>query len=431
LDKGSSKQIIAWAMYDWANSAFATTVMAGFFPIFFKQFWSAGTDVSLSTARLGLANSLAGIAVALAAPFLGAIADRSALKKRFLFTFAALGISATISLFFLAKGSWIAATALYVFALTGFSGGNVFYDSLLKTVSPESRVDSVSSFGYAMGYLGGGLLFALNVLMVLKPSLFGLGSPAEAVRLSFIAVGIWWALFTIPLALFVHEKPAMEKARPAKMFSEALRQLHITLLEVRNLKTISLFLLAYWLYIDGVDTIIVMAVDYGLSLGFKQENLISALLLVQFVGFPCAIAFGLIAERLGTKTSIILGIVIYLVVTLWAAFIRSTVEFYIMAALIGMVQGGVQALSRSFFARIIPEDKAAQYFGFYNLLGKFAAIIGPILVGATVMLSGSLGVSPDLSPRLSISSIAILFISGGILLLMVDEEQGRREAEHL
>ena len=211
--------------------------------------------------------------------------------------------------------------------------------------------------------------------------------------------------------------------------SKGFHQLCQTFSEVRKLKTISLFLIAYWLYIDGVDTIIVMAVDYGLSLGFRQEDLILALLLVQFVGFPCAIAFGRIADRIGTKPSILLGICVYLFVTVWGALIRNRTEFYIMAVLIGLVQGGVQALSRSFFAKIIPEDKTAQYFGFYNMLGKFAAIIGPILVGATVMLARSLGASPDLSPRISISSIAILFIAGGIVLLLVDEEKGKQGGE--
>jgi MFS transporter, UMF1 family len=428
MGQGSRKQILAWAMYDWANSAFATTVMAGFFPIFFKQFWSAGTDTALSTARLGLANSLAGITVALAAPFLGAIADQSAAKKNFLFTFAAIGITATMSLFFVAKGQWVVATMLYAFALMGFSGGNVFYDSLLKTVSDEPKMDSVSTLGYALGYLGGGLLFALNVLMVLKPSVFGIGHASQAVRLSFVTVGIWWAVFAMPLVVFVHETRTGGKERTAQMVNKGIGQLRKTFSEVRHLKTISLFLLAYWLYIDGVDTIIVMAVDYGLSLGFRQEDLILALLLVQFVGFPCAVAFGRIADRIGTKPSILLGIGVYLFVTLWGALIHNRAEFYIMAVLIGMVQGGVQALSRSFFAKIIPADKAAQYFGFYNMLGKFASIIGPTLVGATVMLSRSLGAGPDLSPRISISSIAILFITGGILLLFVDERRGKQEA---
>ena len=429
MGKGSKKAVLAWAMYDWANSTFATTVMAGFFPIFFKQFWSAGTDTALSTARLGLANSVAGITVALAAPFLGAIADQGAAKKTFLFTFAAMGITATMSLFFVAKGQWLVATMLYVFALMGFSCGNVFYDSLIKTVSDEPRMDSVSTLGYALGYLGGGLLFALNVFMVLRPSVFGMGHASQAVRLSFITVGIWWAVFAIPLAIFVHESRTGDNERSAQLVSKGFHQLCQTFSEVRKLKTISLFLIAYWLYIDGVDTIIVMAVDYGLSLGFRQEDLILALLLVQFVGFPCAIAFGRIADRIGTKPSILLGICVYLFVTVWGALIRNRTEFYIMAVLIGLVQGGVQALSRSFFAKIIPQDKTAQYFGFYNMLGKFAAIIGPLLVGTTVMLARSLGASPDLSPRISISSIAILFIAGGMVLLFVDEEKGKQEAK--
>ncbi len=431
MEQGSRRAVLAWAMYDWANSAFATTVMAGFFPIFFKQFWSFGTDTSLSTARLGLANSLAGMIIALAAPFLGAIADQSAAKKKFLFTFAFLGIAATISLSFVAKGHWVAATMLYVFALSGFSGGNIFYDSLLKTVSDESRIDAVSTLGYALGYLGGGLLFAVNVLIALKPSLFGLKNASEAIRFSFVTVGVWWAIFAIPLAVFVHEIRTRGKERTSLMVSEGLGQLRRTFSEVRHLKTITLFLFAYWLYIDGVDTIIVMAVDYGLSLGFHQEDLIMALLLVQFVGFPCAIAFGRIAEYMGTKRSILLGIGVYLFVTVWGAFIGSRAEFYIMAVLIGMVQGGVQALSRSFYAKLIPQEKAAQYFGFYNMIGKFAAIIGPLLIGLTALLARSLGASPDLSPRLSISSVAILFIAGGLLLLFVDEEKGKGEAEYL
>jgi UMF1 family MFS transporter len=204
-----------------------------------------------------------------------------------------------------------------------------------------------------------------------------------------------------------------------------------TFSEVRHLKVISVFLLAYWLYIDGVDTIIVMAVDYGLSLGFRQEDLITALLLVQFVGFPCAIAFGRIAGRIGTRQSILLGIGVYLFVTVWGAFISSRLEFYIMAALIGMVQGGVQALSRSFYAKLIPKEKAAQYFGFYNMLGKFATIIGPVLVGATAVLSRSLGASSQLAPRLSIASIVLLFLSGGALLLFVDEKKGAQETTYL
>ena len=431
MEPGSRKQVFAWAMYDWANSAFATTVMAGFFPLFFKQFWSAGTDTAISTARLGLANSLAGIVVALAAPVLGAIADRSNAKKRFLVTLAFLGIAATLSLSFVSKGHWAAASILYALAFIGFAGGNVFYDSLLKTVAGKNDTDSVSALGFSFGYLGGGILFAFNVWMSLKPQMFGLSGPAHAVRLSFLSVGTWWAVFTLPLMIVVQEGAARPGHRRPGMVGEGLRQLVRTFHEVRHLKAIFLFLTAYWLYIDGVDTIIVMAVDYGLSLGFHQEDLIVALLITQFVGFPCAMIFGRLAGLMGTKRSLLLAIAVYLFVTIWAAFIRTRVEFYVMAVLIGTVQGGVQALSRSFYARLIPADKAAQYFGFYNMLGKFAAIIGPVMVGATAVLSRSLGAGPELAPRLSIASIMILFLAGGALLVFVDEKQGMQEAEFL
>ncbi|HVN72603.1 MAG TPA: MFS transporter [Desulfomonilia bacterium] len=424
------KSIYAWAMYDWANSAFATTVMAGFFPIMFKEFWNAGVDSAVSTARLGLTNSLAGAFVALSAPVLGAIADRSAGKKRFLGSFAFVGIAATISLAFVPKGYWLLASLFYSLGLVGFLGGNVFYDSLLKTVAEEPAMDRVSTLGYALGYLGGGLLFGLNVAMTLKPGLFGLADAAQAAAMSFFSVGIWWAVFSLPIMTVVreHHTPAGDFYT---IIHRGLSQLMGTFREVRHLKTICLFLMAYWLYIDGVDTIIVMAVDYGLSLGFRQQDLILALLLVQFVGFPFAISFGHIAGFLGTKRSILLGMSVYLFVSVWGAFITTRIEFYIMAVLIGMVQGGVQALSRSLYAALIPEDKAAQYFGFYNLLGKFATIVGPVLIGSTVLAARYFGASPNLAPRISISSVSLLFIAGGVLLMFVDEEKGKQESSYL
>jgi MFS transporter, UMF1 family len=418
-------------MYDWANSAFATTIMAGFFPIFFKQYWSYGTEISASTARLGLANSLAGIMVAVSAPILGAIADRTSARKRFLFLFALMGIAGTISLSFISKGHWMTASLVYSLALIGFSGGNVFYDSLLKTVADETEADYVSALGYSLGYLGGGMLFALNVWMTLRPHLFGLENAAAAVRLSFLLVGIWWAVFSVPLLVTIREDDSQQEKQTPRMIREGFEQLLRTFREVRHLKTIFLFLFAYWLYIDGVDTIVVMAVDYGLSLGFRQEDLIAALLLTQFVGFPCAIIFGRLAGRIGTKRSILLGIGVYLFVSIWGAFIHTRLEFYIMAAIIGTVQGGVQALSRSFYANLIPREKSAQYFGFYNMLGKFSTILGPLLIGGTAVLSRRLGASPALSPRLSITSIMILFLAGGAVLLFVNEKKGIREGKYL
>jgi UMF1 family MFS transporter len=423
--------ILGWSIYDWANSAFATTVMAGFFPIFFKDFWSVGVEAPISTARLGFASSLASIVVALIAPIIGSIADRGSAKKKFLVTFTYLGVLATMGLYFVAMGEWVAAATLYVLAFIGFSASNIFYDSLLTSVASEKRVDVVSSLGYALGYLGGGLLFALNVWMTINPSTFGLEDAAEAVQLSFVMVGVWWALFTIPLMVFVKEPVIAAPAAGFGMVKAGLRQLADTFREIRHLRTIFLFLLAYWLYIDGVDTVIRMAVDYGRSLGFETQHLILALLITQFVGFPAAIAFGYLAQRIGTKSGILIAIVVYLFVSIWGAFMKDQNEFYILAVVVGLVQGGVQALSRSFYARIIPPNKSAEYFGFYNMLGKFAAIFGPALMGGVGLFASAAGFDADTASRLGIASIAVLFLGGGATLLFVNEERGKAEVAYL
>jgi len=420
------KAIVSWAMYDWANSAFATTIMAGFFPIFFKQFWSMGVDPTVSTARLGMANSLAGIIVALSAPVLGAIADAGSSKKKFLLFFAFMGVVMTSSLYLVSRGNWLPAAALYVFATIGFSGGNVFYDAMLPGVSPEKKMDVVSALGFSLGYLGGGLLFAVNVWMTLKPVAFGFADASDAVRFSFLTVGLWWAVFSVPLMLFVRE-PEKNSPPAGNAVTQGCLQIIRTFKEIKYNKTIFLFLLAYWLYIDGVDTIIRMAVDYGLSLGFKSTDLISALLITQFVGFPCAIAFGFIGEKIGAKRAIFIAIGVYLFISIWAGFMQSKQEFYLLAVIIGFVQGGIQALSRSLFAGIIPQDKSAEYFGFYNMLGKFAVILGPILIGTVGLFVRSLGFSSNIASRLSITSVSILFLSGGFLLFFVDEQKAKQE----
>ncbi|MFH1480553.1 MAG: MFS transporter [Pseudomonadota bacterium] len=431
MNPHKKRGIFGWAMYDWANSAFATTVMAGFFPIFFKQFWSAGTDVTVSTARLGLANSLAGIVVALSAPILGAIADRGTLKKRFLIFFASMGVIMTSTLYLVAKGNWPMAIFIYVLANIGFSGGNIFYDAMITVVASEEKMDFVSALGFSLGYLGGGILFALNVWMTLSPASFGFASPGDAVRFAFLTVGIWWALFSVPIIMFVKE-PASVGSRPAlTMVRDGFIQLKATLHEIRHLKTILVFLIAYWIYMDGVDTIIRMAVDYGISIGFKSEDLILALLIVQFVGFPAAIGFGYLGGIMGTKRAIFLAITVYLFITLWGAFMRSKSEFYVLAVMIGLVQGGIQALSRSFFARMIPADKSAEYFGFYNMVGKFAVVFGPLLMGGVGLIVRSLGYSPDVAARAGILSVSFLFIAGGTLFYFVKEERGREETRGL
>ena len=418
----SSKLVFGWTMYDWAVSAFSTTVMAGFFPVFFKQYWSHGADATVTTARLGAANSLAGLSIALIAPAIGAIADQGSAKKKFLCLFAYLGVLMTASLFLVQQGDWKVAIFCYTIATIGYAGGNVFYDSLLTAVAPKSRMDFISSLGFSIGYLGGGILFAINVWMTLNPALFGLMDAAEAVQYSFLSVAIWWGLFSIPIFLFVKEPPQTLKASNLVIIKNGLKQLSKTFKEIRTLKPIFMFLIAYWLYIDGVDTIIVMSINYGMSIGFQSTDLIKALLLVQFIGFPAAIGFGYLAGKIGTKRSIYIAISVYLIMSVLGAFIRSTFEFYILAVFIGLVQGGIQALSRSFYAKIIPKEKSAEYFGFYNMIGKFAAIIGPVLIGSTALLARQAGADSDLASRISISSISLLFLSGAFFLIFVKEE---------
>ncbi len=408
-------------MYDWANSAFATTVMSGFFPVFFKQFWSAGTAVADSTARLGLANSLASVVVALLAPILGSIADRGGTRKRFLLFFTLLGAVTSAGLALVRQGGWEGAAFLYVLAGIGFAGGVMFNDALIVDVSDERSVDFVSALGYSLGYLGGGILFAVNVWMTLSPGTFGLADAAQAVRVSFVSVGLWWAVFSIPLFLWVREKPAAEEgAGWRRAVTGGFRQLAGTLRDASRYRQLFLFLGGYWLYIDGVDTIIRMAVDYGLSIGLDAGALVKALLITQFVGFPSALIFGRVGERIGAKRAVLLGLAVYLGVTGWGYFMDTAAEFYALAVIIGLVQGGVQSLSRSFYSRLVPPGKSAEFFGLYNVMGKFATIFGPALMAAVVGLTRN--------PRLSILSVGILFVAGGALFSLVDEEEGRRAA---
>lgn len=431
MKHGNKRAIFGWAMYDWANSAFATTVMAAFFPVLFKQFWSAGADPVVSTAKLGLANSIAGIAVALCAPVLGAIADKGGVKKKLLFFFAFIGVVTTSSLYLVAKGNWHMAVALYIFAVVGFSGGNIFYDSLITGVASDENMDSVSALGFSLGYLGGGILFAVNVWMVLRPEIFGIADAGEAVKISFLSVSVWWAVFSIPVFLFVKEPAHIAGESTLNMISAGLVELKNTFHEIRHLKVIFLFLIAYWLYIDGVDTIIRMAIDYGMSIGFEFKDLIIALLITQFIGFPSSLGFGYLGEKIGTKRAIFIAIGVYLSVSVLGAFIQNVHEFYILAAVVGLVQGGIQALSRSFYAKIIPVDKSAEYFGFYNMIGKFSVIIGTFVIGSTGLLVKSMGYSSNIASRAGITSISLFFIAGGILLYFVSEEKGKKEAEYL
>lgn len=394
--------------------------MAGFFPLFFKQYWAADLSVSESTFMLGSLNAVASLIVVILAPLLGAMADQGNSRKRYLLYFACMGVVMTGALFLVAAGGWVLALALYVLAVIGFSSGNIFYDALLVEVVDEHNVDRISAFGFALGYLGGGVLFAVNVLMTLNPDWFGLADTASAVKTSFLMVAIWWALFSVPVLLFVPEPGDRTVKGLGATIKAGFGQLRDTLSRLKQLRQAWIFLLAYWLYIDGVDTIVRMAVDYGLALGFDSNGLIVALLITQFVGFPAAIVFGLLAECWGVRHGLYLAIGVYLVIILWAYQMNHVWEFYLLATAIGLVQGGIQALSRSYYIRLIPKDKPAEFFGFYNMLGKFAAVFGPLLMGGVSLATEN--------PRLSILSVALLFVAGALLLKCVDEEAGQADA---
>lgn len=424
----SRRAVLGWAFYDWANSAFSTTVLAGFFPIFFKSYWGSDLSATESTRWLGYSLSVSALLVALMGPFLGAMADQAGTKKRSLAIFTGLGISSTAGLAFVGEGMWQTAAILYVLATIGFLCSLIFYDSLLVGITDDSTVDVVSARGYALGYLGGGILFAVNAFAASSPETFGLAGKVEAVKLSFLSVAVWWAVFSIPLLLFVPEPPGGTPMKFLDGVRRGFRQLSHTFGQIRRIKMALLFLLAYWFYIDGVDTVIGMAGDFGKAIGFPDEVLITGLLIVQFVAFPFAILMGRLGKWWGPKKAIVLSLCVYALVTTIGSKITTepvnlfgfeTNQFYLLAIAVATVQGGVQALSRSLFARLIPPDRAAEFFGFYNMLGKFAAIIGPFLVATIVTATGD--------SRAGIQAILALFIIGGGILLFVKDRQARQQ----
>jgi len=404
------KEVFSWALYDWANSAFSTSIMAGFFPLFYKSYWNAGVDAAVSTSRLGLTNSIASIFIVISAPFLGALADEAGAKKKFLFVATLAGALLTAMLALVGESQWLASSILYAVAVYAFSVCVMYYDSILPFVSKDDDVDFISGAGYAMGYLGGGILLLVNVIMFKDPEAYGLADKTQAIKAAFVSVGLWWFLFSMPLFKFVKE-PMEKKSKPiGQIFRGALKELNGTVKKILGMKNVLYFMLAYWLYIDGVHTIIKMAVDYGVSLGFQTGDLITALLIVQFVGFPAGFFFGWLGQKWDVKKSILVGIGAYVIVIFWALQMTTVKEFLMMATLIGLVQGCVQALSRSLFTRLIPKEHSGEFFGFYNLVGKAASVIGPSLVGLVTLYTGD--------NRLGISSLLILLVAGGAILIL-------------
>lgn len=414
----TDKKVFAWALYDWGNSAFATTVIAGFFPVFYS---ALSSDLSVRDSQFWFNTTLAlsSALVAIAAPVLGAIADSGGSRKKFLATFSMLGILMCVGLAWVGAGMWWAALIVYGLGQIGFSGSMIFYDALIVEVSSEEDMDVVSGYGYALGYIGGGLLFLINVLMVTQFEWFGIPDQDIALSLSFVSVGIWWAAFMLPL-LYVVEEPGKPAAvSKTKIIRQGFSHLVATFREIRELKHILLFLISYWLYIDGLGTIFKTAVFFAdRILSLPPESLITALLLTQFVSFPAALFFGWLGQRIGPKRGILIGLLVYTGVVIYAwKWLNSAADFYWLAVTIGLVQGGVQSLSRSLFARLIPQSKTTEFFGFYNMVGKFASIFGPFLmVFVPIIFAGS-------SARDSILVLVVLFVAGGYLLYRLDVDK--------
>ena len=420
-DKMHKKIINAWCMYDWANSAFATTIMAAVLPIFYKDVAGAHLEEHISTAYWGYTISIALLLTAILGPMLGAIADYSGIKKRFLAGFATLGIVFTSLLVLIRTGDWLLASVLFAVANVGFAAANIFYDALLPHVAHPDEIDQVSTKGYALGYLGGGVLLALNLAWILSPSTFFIPDTETASRLAFLSVGIWWALFSIPIFRRVPEPPRMAEARSeVNPILGGFRRLRQTFRDIRRYGELIKFLVAFWLYNDGIGTIIKMATVYGAEIGIGQSDLIGALVMMQFVGIPFSFAFGRLAKRLGAKPSIYLALIVYTVISLWGYVMANAWEFWALAFLVGLVQGGSQALSRSLFGSMVPKGKTAEFFGFYSVSSKFAGIAGPFIFALVGQLTGS--------SRLSIMSLVFFFIVGGLLLTRVNEEEGIRMA---
>ncbi len=399
---GLSRQIWAWASYDFANSVFATTVIAGFFPVFLDQYWRGDLSHGQAFALLAWVNGGVALAIVLSAPLLGAIADHGAYRKRFLAAFLLPGVVAAALLAVLGPGALVWALVLFGVGSLGFIGGNVFYDALLPHVADPAQLDRASALGYALGYLGGGLLFLINVAMVQKPHWFGLVDAGAAVRVSFVTVAFWWGLFSLFLFFGVQEKA--DGPRPRQLLRAGFAQFRAIVLRLRTLPVLLGFLIVYWFYIDGVNSVFKLAVGFGLAVGLPSSSLIEALLLTQFVAFPAALLFGWLGERVGPRTGITFGLVVYIGVVIYAAFITRPWQFFVLAVMVGLVQGGTQSLSRSLYARLIPRADSAAFFGFYGLMGKFSAVLGPLLVAVVQTWTGN--------PRLAVATIAVLFVIG-------------------
>lgn len=406
-----TRQSVSWALYDWGNSAFALSVLAVLFPLFLGSYWSAGDPGPLVTSRLTWTTALASLIVALMAPVLGAIADSGGYRKRFLFVLTMLGAISTAALSLVESGGWPLALLLFGAASIGYYSAAVFYDSLLVDVSHPKYYSLVSSLGLSLGYFGGALLLTLHVWLMYRPDVLGFADIANVIRVAFVSVGGWWVIFLVPIMLFVKERRA-EFVQGRDTIRAAYLALRQTFEKIRTYRQVFLFLTAYWLYIGGVFAVIIMAVNFGQRLGFEDRDLVTALMITNYVGFPATLLFGYLAHRFGTKRAIYVGLLVYIGVVCWAAFLQDVRQFYAMSITIGMVQGGVQSISRSLYAALIPPEQSGEFFGFYNMLTKFAHILGPVLIGIVGFISDD--------PKFILVAVLPMFVFGAILLTRID-----------
>lgn len=415
------RPVWSWMLYDFGNSAFATTIMAAILPVFYYDVAAKGVQESLAASYWGYSQSIAVLIVAILAPILGAISDYSAAKKRFLMFFAYMGMLASVLLAFVGEGDYIFASALLIIGTIGFSGANVFYDAFLPEVAEGQDIDRVSATGFTLGYVGGGVLLAVNLLMIMKYQWFGLSSGLVGTQLAFVSVGVWWFIFSIPLIKNVVEEKKVQPKRTQSYVSIGFQRLGRTWKELKHFKQLLIFLLAFWLYNDGISTIIKMATIYGRDIGIDSTSLITALLITQFVGIPCTFFFGWVAGKIKPKRALIISLFIYLAIVGLGYFMTSALHFYILAICVGFVQGGAQSLSRSIFSRMVPGDRHAEFFGFYGISSKFAAIFGPFVFALVGQLTGS--------SRLGILSLIFFFAVGILLLFILDIDKGVEQAK--
>ncbi len=421
MDSNTHKRTVnAWVFYDWANSAFATTIMAAVLPIYYAQVAGATLGGNLATVYWAYTSSISLLVAALLSPVLGAVADFRGSKKRFLTVFMAIGVAGTALLYFVKTGDWLMASVFYVLGELGFAGSLVFYDSLLPHIAGPEDIDQVSARGYAMGYLGGGILLAINLAMImLAPSeLTGLMT-----RLTFLSVAVWWFVFSIPILRLVSEPPTRVQAGEAGVHPVVVsfRRLSRTFREIHAYRDLFFFLVAFWFYNDGIGTIIKMATIYGNEIGIGQTTLIGTLLMVQFVGIPFSFLFGWLAKKIGAKSSIYLSLVVYTGIAIAGYFLQQEWQFWTLGFAVATVQGGSQALSRSLFGRLVPKSKSAEFFGFFSVSEKFAGIMGPFVFGLIGQIMGN--------SRLAIVSLVVFFIIGAVLLSRVNVDEGVRVAQ--